>query len=99
MIRLFIIFIICLSLIFVTCPSPSPSADLILYNGNILTLDDKMPVVQALAAEKGNILARGDSQKIKAMAGPSARVIDLKGMTAVPGFGQCFFPVHLRCWP
>jgi len=66
-------------------PAPEP-ADLLLHNGKIVTMDDSLPQVQALAARAGRIVAVGDDGDLHAYIGPSTRVIDLHGRLAVPGF-------------
>ena len=63
----------------------SPKADLILVHGNILTVDPKDSVVQAVAVSHGVILKTGTDAEIQALAGSDARVIDLHGRTATPG--------------
>ncbi len=68
-----------------SCESGKPPVDLILYNGNIITLDDRAPNVQALAAGSGKILAIGSDEEIKSMAHAETRMIDLEGKTAIPG--------------
>jgi hypothetical protein len=62
------------------------SADLVLRNGRLVTLERSATEAQALAARGGNILAIGTNQKVAAFIGPSTRVIDLKGRLAIPGF-------------
>ena len=59
--------------------------DLILVNGKVVTLDDKHPQAQALAAAGGKITAVGTDAEIRRLAGPSTKVVDLKGALAVPG--------------
>ena len=61
------------------------SADTLLLNGKILTVDAGFSVVQALAIRCERIVATGTSAALQEMAGPSTRVIDLKGATVVPG--------------
>ena len=61
-------------------------ADMVLYNGKILTADDDFTVVQALAVRDGQFLARGTTLDILPLAGPNTRRIDLRGKTVVPGF-------------
>lgn len=59
-------------------------ADLILFNGQIQTVDDSLNVVSAIAFADGKILALGSDAEIK--AGYSAKEsIDLKGANAYPG--------------
>jgi predicted amidohydrolase YtcJ len=67
------------------CREKTP-AGLVLTNGKIVTMEDGSPVVEALAATDGRIVAVGTAKKIARYVGPSTRLIDLKGRTAVPGF-------------
>ena len=60
------------------------SADLILRNGKIVTLDPAQPEVPAIAIRNGHIIAVG--APAEHMAGPKTQVIDLGGKLAVPGF-------------
>ena len=60
-------------------------ADLVLRNGNIVTVDDANPQVQALAAKDGRILALGSDADIEQYIGSATEVIDLDGLTAIPG--------------
>jgi predicted amidohydrolase YtcJ len=61
-------------------------ADLILYNGNIHTLDAATPRAQAIAIAGNRILAlRGDAAMRELLA-PEGQAIDLQGRTVVPGF-------------
>ncbi|MBI3940035.1 MAG: amidohydrolase family protein [Acidobacteria bacterium] len=61
-------------------------ADTVLYNGKVLTADDKFTIAQAAAIRDGKFLAVGDSARILKMAGPKTEKIDLQGKTVVPGF-------------
>jgi predicted amidohydrolase YtcJ len=61
------------------------TADLILINGKILTVDAKDSVAQAVAISAGKITAVGSNQAVKKLAAKDARVIDLHGRTATPG--------------
>ena len=45
-------------------------ADLILYNGKILTADDDFTTAEAVAVRDGKFLAVGESDRIRRMAGP-----------------------------
>lgn len=62
------------------------SADLVLMNGKIVTVDESNPEAQALAVRGGKILAVGDNEEIQAYITPSTNVIDLNGKLAIPGF-------------
>ena len=59
--------------------------DLILLNGNIITLDERQPRVSALATAFGRIAALGDDPEIRRLAGQSTVEIDLDGKTVLPG--------------
>jgi len=61
-------------------------ADLVLRNGKIVTMDPAMPTARFLAARGGRIVALGDDSGAQQWIGPGARVIDLKGQLAIPGF-------------
>ncbi|MES2847217.1 MAG: amidohydrolase [Pseudomonadota bacterium] len=62
------------------------TADLILTNARVLTMDDGNPRAQAVAVRDGRILAVGSASDIAALAGPDTRMIDAKGRTLLPGF-------------
>jgi len=63
-----------------------PVADLVLTNGNVITVDDQNPSAQAVAAIGDRIVAVGSSVDIAAYIGDATEVIDLGGRTAIPGF-------------
>jgi len=65
---------------------PEAAADLILWSGNIITVDPKRPVAQAVAVKDGRFLKVGRNEEIKALAGRKTRRIDLRGRTVTPGF-------------
>src|SRR5579859_6961161 len=65
---------------------PAFSADLVLRNGKIVTLDPAAPEVQAIAITNGKIVARGTNAQIAAQITGSTKVIDLGGKLAIPGF-------------
>lgn len=62
------------------------NADLILYNGNIHTMDAARPRATAIAIAGGRILAVGRDDEIRPLAGRPDRRIDLQGRTVTPGF-------------
>src|SRR6185503_7283824 len=67
-------------------PPPTPPADLVLRNGRIVTVDERLPEAQALAARAGKIVFVGTSADVAKFVGPSTQVIDLAGQLAIPGF-------------
>jgi predicted amidohydrolase YtcJ len=64
----------------------TPVATIVLRNGRILTMDDRVPEAQAIALRRDTILAVGTNDEIGRHAGPYTRVIDLQGQLAIPGF-------------
>lgn len=62
--------------------------DLILFNGAITTLFDQLPHCRALACKDGRVIALGDDDAVRALAGPHTEQIDLRGRTTIPGFND-----------
>jgi len=61
------------------------SADTVLINGKVLTVDNQFSVREALAIRDGKIAAVGSNNEVRKLAGSNARVIDLQGRTVIPG--------------
>lgn len=62
--------------------------DLILYNGNIITMDKSSPRARAVAVQGGRITAAGADSDILSLRKPGTDLVDLKGKTVVPGFND-----------
>lgn len=60
--------------------------EIILYNGNIFTVNPKEPAAQALAITDGRLIAVGSNTEILKMAAGSTKKIDLGYKTVLPGF-------------
>ncbi len=52
-------------------------ADLVLKNGNIVTLDQEQPHVRAVAIRDGRIVAMGFESAVNQLIGPQTKVVDL----------------------
>src|ERR1700760_2475106 len=65
--------------------SSAQSADTVLFNAKILTVDKDFSVQQALSIAHGQVLATGSSAAMKKLAGAKAKLIDLGGRTVIPG--------------
>jgi len=63
-------------------------ADLVLTNGNIVTLKAKGDRAQALAIKDEKIIGVGSNDEISKFIGSNTKVIDLKGKTVLPGFND-----------
>ncbi|MEJ0034916.1 MAG: amidohydrolase [Gammaproteobacteria bacterium] len=59
-------------------------ADLILYNGKVVTVDKDFSIKSAVVVKDGKILAVGGNELADAYTAP--KKVDLKGRTLIPGF-------------
>ncbi len=75
-------------------------ADMVIYNGKIVTTDDKTTnptpgtIVEAMAIREGKILALGKSEDIRRYGGPNTVMIDVKERTVVPGLIDTHGHIH-----
>ena len=73
-------------------------ADLVLYNGKVLTADTEDPadftIAEAVAIYDGKFVAVGSSQQALEYAGPGTRRIDLAGKTVLPGMIETHLHVN-----
>lgn len=60
--------------------------DLILYNGNVLTVDEESTVAEAVGVKEGRIFCVGIDEEVRSQGGKNTEMIDLKGRTLMPGF-------------
>jgi len=63
-------------------------SDLIIENGNIITMDSRKPRANAVAIAQDRIIAVGDDE-VWETARDGTRYIDLKGKIVLPGFIDC----------
>jgi hypothetical protein len=61
------------------------SADIILLNGKVITVDPADRIAQAVAIAGDKIVAVGTNSEVTKLAGPGTRRIDLGGRTLTPG--------------
>jgi predicted amidohydrolase YtcJ len=62
------------------------TADLVLMNGKIVTVEARLPAASWIAVRDGRIMALGtDAKGFKRLAGGRTQVIDLRGSLAIPG--------------
>ena len=64
----------------------SPPVDLVLVGGKVVTVDETIPMAEAVAVGDGRIVAVGSDADIRAMVGPDTRVIELDGRLLIPAF-------------
>jgi predicted amidohydrolase YtcJ len=68
-------------------------AMLVILNANVVTLDAKQPRSEAIAIQDGKVVAVGSNKRIRKYVGKKTKLIDVEGMTVVPGFVDCH--VHM----
>jgi len=61
------------------------TADLLLVNGKIVTVDDQFTIAQALAVKGDRIVAVGSNAAMRKLKESTTRVVDLQGRTVIPG--------------
>ncbi len=66
-------------------PSAQSAADTIYFNGHIVTMWADHPVVEALAVRGDRFVAVGAAADVRALAGPTTALVDLRGRTVLPG--------------
>ncbi len=69
------------------------SADLVLINGKIITVDENDSIAEAVAVKGPRIIAVGTTAGIKKLTGPGTEIVDLRGLTVTPGLidAHCHF--------
>src|SRR5687767_4982785 len=67
-------------------PAAGAAPDVVLFNGKIITVDDRFSIAQAVAVTGDRFTAVGTNQEITRLAGPNTRRIDLRGRSVTPGF-------------
>lgn len=66
--------------------TPREVADIIFYNGDVLTMEVGLPVKQAIAIAGDHILQVGNDAEVLAWGGPETKLVDLQGRALMPGF-------------
>jgi predicted amidohydrolase YtcJ len=65
-----------------------PTADLIVTNAKVFTVDTQRPRATAFAVKNGKFIAVGDGVRMRAYRGAKTRVIDAKTHTIIPGLND-----------
>jgi hypothetical protein len=61
-------------------------ADLVLFNGDLHTMDAAVPRARAVAISGNRVLVTGSDDEIRGLLASGGRAMDLEGRTVVPGF-------------
>ena len=67
-------------------PFERTQPELILYNGNIITINERQPRAEAAAITNSRFVAVGTNEKVRALATTTTKTVNLEGRTVVPGF-------------
>ena len=67
-------------------PLEEEKPELVLHNGNVVTVNPREPRAQAVAISRGRILAVGSGADVLHLAAAGSKKIDLGGATVLPGF-------------
>src|SRR5262249_21858893 len=82
---------LCSVLVWAACAAIVPAAsaadapDTILYNGKIVTVDDRFTIAQAVALRGQRMAAVGPAADMLMLKGEGTRLVDLGGKTVIPG--------------
>ena len=61
-------------------------ADFIVNNANIITVDSQNTVAESFAVKNGRVTSIGTNNDMEMLSTNTTKIIDLEGMTIVPGF-------------
>src|SRR5690606_24029091 len=75
-----------LTLLAVGCASKQQPADLLITGGKIYTVNDRQPLVEAVAVRGNRIVYAGAGAEAEKYNGDDTRRIDLAGKVMIPGF-------------
>jgi hypothetical protein len=67
---------------------PAGPADLVLFNGKVVTVDARFSIAQAVAIAGERFVAVGSNDEVRSRAGSATRQIDLGGKTVIPGLAD-----------
>ena len=75
-----------LSIFILGCKSNRQIGDTFYFGGNIITMEEEFPEVEALVLKAGKIIFAGSRKEANTYIGEKTLQIDLKGKTLLPGF-------------
>jgi predicted amidohydrolase YtcJ len=81
-----LLLIIILSVLTFACSEKKEQTYTLFYGGTILTVDETFSEVEAMVIKDRKIVATGSFEELNNEYGKSAKLIDLKGSTMLPGF-------------
>jgi predicted amidohydrolase YtcJ len=75
---------------------PGTTADTVLINGKIMTVDAANSMADAIAIKGDKILGVGSNEAMRALGDASTKILELNGRTVTPGFIDPH--IHFRVW-
>lgn len=75
------------------CGRPAP-ADLVLYGGKVVTVDEEFSIHEAVAVRQDKIVFVGTNRDVERYILPSTTVIDLEGQLVLPGLIDAHAHLH-----
>ncbi|SEM17654.1 hypothetical protein SAMN04487910_4328 [Aquimarina amphilecti] len=80
------------TLLFISCQQPKETADLLVFNANVYTVDDSQPKVEAFVIKNDKFIAVGSLAEVS-QTYTFTDSVDAKGKTIVPGLidAHCHF--------
>lgn len=85
-ISLLLVVLLVIALAYIAFSDYNHDNDLIYYNGDILTMNDAQPTVEAIYVKNGKIVEVGSKEAILKLKNSQTQVIDLQGKALMPGF-------------
>lgn len=80
-------FLFCFLIAFTSCQENAPeTADLLLLNADVYTVNAQQPRAEAVAVKDGKIIAVGSNADLENLRGENTEVTDLEGNFLMPGF-------------
>ena len=75
-----------LILLLAHCQSANPTADLVIQNATVYTVNEDQPTAQAVAVVSDTIAWVGSDAEVQAWIGEDTEVLDMRGRMVAPGF-------------
>ena len=72
--------------IILACAPADESADMLIINGQVATMNPDQPEATAVAIKDGRILTVGSNEEIEQYRGDSTTIVDASGQFVMPGF-------------
>ena len=75
-----------------------PTADLVLKNANVITMDHSQPTAELVAIKGDKILLVASNEELEQVKTATTKVINCEGRTVIPGFNDAHCHVFSLIW-